>query len=143
MRFDKMSDQELLDKRLDLERERAEKMEELALAKRRAWVEKKYLPIQEFYDLERSVKSFGIQMQTIQNELSKRRKARIAAETAKRDMQREKREEEKANQPVFEKRFVDTARLMLPARLFRDICRAASGVIELVPNPEHDTEVLP
>lgn len=82
----------------------------------------------------------GLDMQRLQIELTRRKKLAHEQAQAQDAAKRRAKKVEADAVPLFERRFVDAAKLMLPARQFRDICRAASGVIEMAPHPDREPQ---
>jgi hypothetical protein len=105
-------------------------------ARRKAAVERVFVDSAWYTRTQAQLREMGLDVQRVQSEQARRRSLRRRdAEANNERLHREY----KLERSSFERRFVDAAKLILPARLFRDICRASSGTIPTVQHPDRET----
>lgn len=132
------SDEELVALRLRAEDERGPLRDKFDEARRVAAGKGTYIDPRTYSRMEAQIRYLGRVMAKIQTEQASRR-AEWRRQSQASMAEKARAAEAKATQTKsFERRFVDAAQLMLPATLFRDISRAASGVINLVPHPDRE-----
>lgn len=129
-----LSKPELIALRVTIEATRGELKSDFDEKRRKAAVNGKYLETGWYSATEARIARLGRLIQRVQSELTKR-KAAVTAEFDAKQAANAKREDAA---PSFENRFVDAARVMLPARLFRDISRAAAGTVPVIPAAQEE-----
>lgn len=122
----------------EIEDDLATRRADFDLKRRAAAADGRYLDPRWYSATEAAIRFLGRQSQRVQTELAYRRQKRREKSDVEDAQKRIRKAKEAANGKTFEARFVDAAQLMLPARLFRDISRAASGVIPVVEHPERE-----
>lgn len=129
--------------RVELQSESDIAKEAISEAKRDAYRGGEPSSFERIVAMERRHRAIGRDIQTVCSEFGRRKRIRHEEAQSSNKARVVATRTQQAEVSTFERRFVDAAKLMLPARQFRDICRAASGVIDMTPNPERDQDFTP
>jgi hypothetical protein len=116
--------EQLMQLRLGLEEEAARMKSELAVAKRTAYRQGRYLAAEDFARLERNAKILGLRVQRIQNRLST---LRIERHEARERARREAADATGARAAAYYQRFHALARVLLAPDVYAQIAESADG----------------